>query len=113
MKNKLPGYLNQYFNTYLTMQKNLSSNTIKSYHHTFNIFFKYCMDIRNITIPNLNLDIFNADTIIGFLDYLETTKKNSIATKNNRLLDSLHLRKNNYNKMMLQDYIKIHISKNY
>lgn len=86
MKNNLPQYLNQYFNTYLPMQRNLSCNTIRAYHHTFNTFFKYCVDIKHITIPNLNLDIFSSDIILAFLEYLETTRKNSIATRNNRLI---------------------------
>ena len=85
MKNNLPAYLNTYFSSYLSVQKNLSKHTISSYKYTFNGFLQFCVNMKNIDIKNISLDIFNKDIIIEFLDYLENVRKNSIATRNNRL----------------------------
>ena len=85
MKNSLPQYLDTYFNSYLSLQKNLSYHTISSYKYTFNGFLLFCVNVKNINIQNISLDTFNKDMILEFLEYLETTKNNSIPTRNNRL----------------------------
>lgn len=85
MKNKLSNYLHSYLNEYLAVQKNASLNTIKTYKYTFNIFLLFCIETKNIDIQDISLDTFNKDTILEFLDYLENTRHNSVATRNNRL----------------------------
>ena len=85
MKNKLPQYLKEYMNDYLSVQRNFSVHTVSSYKYTFNEFLKFCINIKNIKITDISLSNFDKDTIIEFLDYLENTKENSIATRNNRL----------------------------
>lgn len=85
MKNNLPKYLDTYFNSYLSLQKNFSCHTISTYKYTFNGFLLFCVNVKNINIQNISLDTFSKDIILEFLEYLETTKKNSISTRNNRL----------------------------
>ena len=85
MKNSLSNYLNTYFTSYLSVQKNLSKHTISSYRYTFNGFLQFCVKEKNINIKNISLDVFNKDIIIEFLEFLEKVKHNSIATRNNRL----------------------------
>ena len=85
MKNSLSNYLNTYFNSYLSVQRNLSKHTISSYRYTFNEFLGFWINEKHINIKNISLDIFNKDIIIEFLDYLENVKQNSISTRNNRL----------------------------
>ena len=85
MKNKLPQYLNDYFNNYLCTQKNLSTYTISSYKDVFNAYFEFCTKEKNIKVTNITLDTFIYENIIDFLNYLETSKKNCIATKRRRL----------------------------
>ena len=85
MKNKLPDYFNLYLNEYLSAQKNVSKHTILSYKYTFNGFLLFCVHIKNISINNISLDTFNKEMVNQFLTYLEETKNNSIATRNNKL----------------------------
>ncbi len=85
MKNNLSNYLNTYFTSYLSVQKNSSKHTISSYKYTFNGFLQFCVNIKNINIKNISLDTFNKDIVIEFLDYLENDKNNTISTRNNRL----------------------------
>lgn len=85
MKNNLPYYFNLYLNNYLTTQKNVSKHTLLAYKYTFNGFLLFCVNIKNILINNISLDTFNTEIINQFLTYLEETKHNSIATRNNKL----------------------------
>lgn len=85
MKNKLPQYLNNYFNNYLSMQKNLSTYTISSYKDVFNAYFQFCTKEKNIRITSITLDTFTFENIMDFLKYLETVKSNCISTRNHRL----------------------------
>ena len=85
MKKKLPQYLNDYFNNYLCMQKNLSTYTISSYKDVFNAYFKFCTEEKHIKITSITLDTFTYENIMDFLKYLETAKNNCISTRNHRL----------------------------
>lgn len=85
MKNSLPKYFQEYINNYLPIQRNFSNHTVTSYKYTFNEFLKFCVNNKKMSIPDISLDTFNKETITEFLDYLECNKKNSIATRNNRL----------------------------
>lgn len=85
MKNKLPQYLNDYFNNYLSMQKNLSTYTISSYKDVFNAYFKFCTEEKHIKITSITLDTFTYENIMDFIKYLETAKNNCISTRNHRL----------------------------
>lgn len=58
---------------------------MKNNKYTFNEFLKFCVNSKNMNIKNISLDTFSKDTIIEFLDYIENEKKNTIATRNNRL----------------------------
>lgn len=85
MKNNLPYYFNLYLNNYLATQKNVSRHTLLSYKYTFNGFLLFCVNVKNISINNISIDTFNSEIINEFLTYLEETKHNSIATRNNKL----------------------------
>ena len=69
MKNKLPPYLNDYFNSYLCTQKNLSAYTISSYKDVFKIYFQFCTKEKHIKATNISLDTFTYENIIEFLEY--------------------------------------------
>lgn len=85
MKNDLSHYLNMYLNEYLVFQKNVSKHTLTAYKYTFNSFLLFCVNIKNISINNISLDTFTKDIICEFLEYSETEKNNSVATRNNKL----------------------------
>lgn len=78
-------YLNSFLTSYLLTQRNVSSNTIKSYKTTFKIFFKYIIEVKKILPKDINFSILTRENVMDFLNYLEETKKDSISTRNQRL----------------------------
>jgi len=85
MNNSFSSLLNLYLTNYLVIQRNMSSNTIRSYKCTFKLLIKYITDVKNIAIRNINFDVIDRDTIIDFLDYIENETNVSIRTRNQRL----------------------------
>ena len=77
--------LSYFFNDYLTIQKNLSNHTIKSYKATFRMFVKYLIDYKNIKIEKISFADINRDNVMDFLKHMETEYKISIKTRNQRL----------------------------
>ena len=77
--------LNYFFNDYLTIQKNLSNHTIKSYKTTFRMFVKYLVDYKNIKIEKISFADINRDNVMDFFKHMETEYKISIKTRNQRL----------------------------
>ena len=77
--------LNAFFNNYLTIQKNTSTHTIRSYKTTFKLFTKYLINNCNIDIKKLSLDDINRNNVINFLNYLDNTYNITITTRNQRL----------------------------
>lgn len=50
-----PRYLTQYLTHYLPVQRNLSSNTIRSYRDTFKLLLIFCRDEKGLNIAKLTL----------------------------------------------------------
>jgi site-specific recombinase XerD len=77
-------YLTSFFSDYLTVQKNVSSNTIKSYRDTFKLLLRFCQEdglpAENVTMQNLS-----DERIRRFLVWLEQERSSSISTRNLRL----------------------------
>lgn len=78
-------YLTEFLSVYLPSQKNVSKNTIYSYRDTFKLLINFCKDTKNIAIEQISLNILSSDVIASFLEWLETNRKCSIATRNQRL----------------------------
>ena len=78
-------HLTNYLTVYLPGQRGISQNTIKSYADTFRLFFIYYRDGLGKKPEKLTISVFNDKLISGFLDWLETDRKNSISTRNQRL----------------------------
>jgi integrase/recombinase XerD len=77
--------LTHYLAGYLPGQRNVSSNTIKSYRDTFKLFLLYCKQGCNLSIERLSLERIDKTLILGFLDWLEKDRINSVSTRNQRL----------------------------
>lgn len=77
--------LSSYLSKYLPGEVGSSSNTIKSYRDTFSILLKYCA--REKGIPPEKLTLFQMDKALveDFLLWIETERKCSISTRNQRL----------------------------
>lgn len=78
-------YLTDYLNRYLTMECGCSYQTVKQYSVTFMLFIQYMYKIELIAPEKLCLKEFTKERVLGFLHWLEDTRKCSISTRNNRL----------------------------
>ncbi len=82
----LQHYVQNYFYQRLINQKDCSQRTISSYRDTFRLFFMFIQEYKNIKPNNLKLTDINVNTVLEFLDYLETKRENSARTRNARLV---------------------------
>ena len=78
-------HITNYFTHYLSIGKNVSVNTIKSYRDTFKLLFIFFQSEKNIAIQKLSLKHLERENILEFLDWLELQRNNSISTRNQRL----------------------------
>ncbi len=78
-------YLTEFLSNYLPNQKNVSKNTIYSYRDTFKLLINYCQDIKTIPVERITLNDLSSELVINFLMWLETNRKCSISTRNQRL----------------------------
>ena len=86
MKNAdLATHLTEFLGHYLPELKDASPNTISNYCDTFRIFLTFCQDVGGCSIEKMSVMDLDQDLIDRFLKWLETDRKNSKSTKNNRL----------------------------
>ncbi|MBT2738088.1 site-specific integrase [Bacillus sp. ISL-7] len=77
--------LTRYLSQYLPGQRNVSTNTIKSYRDTFKQLLKFCDTELQKCPESLTLNIIKSETVQNFLLWLEKSKGISINTRNQRL----------------------------
>ena len=70
-------FLTQYLTHYLPVQRNLSSNTIRSYRDTFKLLLIFCRDEKGFNIAKLNLSKLDKKCIEDFLLWLTNTRGSS------------------------------------
>ena len=78
-------YLSKYLKDYLLLERNMSSNTIRSYKNTFSQFIEYLVKKENYKITNITFSNVKRENILNYLNYIENDKKNTIRTRNQRL----------------------------
>lgn len=78
-------HLRGFLGDYLPGQKNLSSNTIRSYADTFKLLLQYCRDIRGNAIERLQIKNIDQSMVEDFLAWLGAERACSISTRNQRL----------------------------
>lgn len=77
--------LTRFLSEYLPSQRNVSTNTIKSYRDTFKQVLVYCDLELNIKPEHLTFEKLKAEKIRDFLLWLEKTRNVGINTRNQRL----------------------------
>lgn len=77
--------LEYYFSTYLPVAKGLSGATIKSYKDTFRILMEFLYTVKSVPSDKVCFETLDNHVIIEFLDWLESERGCSIATRNQRL----------------------------
>lgn len=78
-------YLSKFLGDYLVVERNTSSNTIRSYKKTFQLLVDYLINIKEFKLKEITFSNITREIIIDFLNYLEGTKNNTIRTRNQRL----------------------------
>ena len=82
---KLQFLIQKYFLQWMLTQRNVSPETIKSYRDTFRIFFRYIEKRDKIKPSLITINHFEAEYILGFLEFLKKERGNKPNTINNRL----------------------------
>ncbi|MCL1981663.1 MAG: site-specific integrase [Clostridiales bacterium] len=85
-KPDLPYYLTSFLGKYLPGEKNASSHTIQSYSFTFKLLLSFFESVKLIVPERLSMSDLARDTIVEFLDWLETERGCGITTRNQRLV---------------------------
>jgi site-specific recombinase XerD len=82
----LPYYLTKFLVKYLHGEKNYSRHTIQSYSVTFKLLLSFFEQTKAITPERLSMEDLTHDTIIDFLDWIESTRNCIVTTRNQRLV---------------------------
>lgn len=77
--------LQSFFCQHLVQQKNVSPKTVSTYRDAFKLFLQYAEQTRRKSPVQMDLPDFTAETVLGFLNYLEKERQNSVRSRNLRL----------------------------
>lgn len=77
--------LEQFLTEYMPLSSGLSPNTIRSYKHSFRLLFQYIYQVKHKDAGEIMFKDLDFETIDGFLKWIETERKCSVATRNLRL----------------------------
>jgi integrase/recombinase XerD len=83
--NDLLSLVQSFFGNYLERVRGASPHTTRAYRDTLKLFFLFLAGQGHRSAANLTLDDIRADVVLSFLDYVETERGNSAATRNYRL----------------------------
>lgn len=88
MKRKKQSFLDHlecYLVTYLPTAKGLSPATIVSYKATFRILMDFMYSVKGVPADKIDFNLLDDKLIVEFLDWLESARGCSVATRNQRL----------------------------
>jgi site-specific recombinase XerD len=74
-----------FFEDYLKTQKGLRPGSIRSYRDTIKLFLMHVAATRRRPITRLTLEDLSSERVLDFLRMIETTRKNRVSTRNQRL----------------------------
>lgn len=78
-------YLTIFLTKYLPSEIGASKNTIASYRDTFILFLVFLKDVKDIPADRLTLEMVTKDMVVDYLEWTETKRHCSAATRNVRL----------------------------
>lgn len=84
-QNGLLMLVQSFFRNYLERMRGASNHTIRAYRDTLRLFFLFLAGRSGGSAADLSLDDLRADAVLAFLDYVESKRGNSAATRNYRL----------------------------
>jgi len=77
--------LSTFVDDYMPVAAGLSMNTIRLYKASFRLLLNFLYDVKGIAAEKITFQDLNRETISSFLDWLETERNCSAATRNVRL----------------------------
>lgn len=83
--NDFPKYLSDFLSKYLLGQRNASTHTIASYRDVFKLLLTFFDSAKSIKPEKIKASDLSKEHILHFLDWLETERKCSVSTRNQRL----------------------------
>lgn len=83
--NEFPRLLAVFLSKHLTEEKNLTSETLVSYHDVFRLWYLFCKEKYGSDSIAVSFKEFNKKGVESFLDWLEQERNCSISTRNHRL----------------------------
>ena len=76
--------LSGFFTIYLPSVRGVSVNTITSYQYAFQLLFEYMSDVEGLPPEKVKFENLTGETVIRFLNWLETSRGCSVKTRNQR-----------------------------
>lgn len=77
--------LQRFLTSHLAGLRGASPNTVASYRDTFKLLIIYLRDQKSIAPEKLTLNRIDVEKITEFLNWLESSRQNSVSTRNQRL----------------------------
>lgn len=88
MKTKQPGFLellNTFIGEYMPLTAGLSDNTVRLYKVTFRLLLTFLFETNGVSAEKVTFQMLDCTIILAFLNWLETNRSCSVATRNVRL----------------------------
>lgn len=74
-----------FFRDYLGRVRNASRHSVLAYRDALRLFFSFVADARRRAVADLRLEDLTVQQVLDFLDHLEASRHNAVATRNLRL----------------------------
>ena len=84
-KNDFAKFLRGFFTEYLSAERGVSSNTLRSYGTAFASYLDFMRVKRKVDAEKLTLEHMGRKNVLDYLDWLQTDKSSSVSTRNQRL----------------------------
>lgn len=84
-RDRLLQQIESFFRENLQRTRGASRHTVFSYRDSLQLFFCYLADAKGGDVSKLGLDDITEKKVLMFLDHLESSRGNSVATRNSRL----------------------------
>lgn len=78
-------HISAFLSRYLPDEKGASGHTIAAYRDTFVLLLNFIQQHQGISVEKLTLKQISRPTVVAFLDWLQTERKCTVATRNARL----------------------------
>lgn len=83
-KSKFIELLDSFISVYIPISRGLSNNTVNSYKTTFTLFIIFLYEKKGMPADKITFEKLDADTVSSFLQWLESERKCSVSTRNQR-----------------------------